>query len=160
MGRVWPRHGRRGRPLSVVRLHVKRLAYGFIAGFLTIISPTAGAISCLGPDEGLTRFIEDLVQGSDRVLLVKVFSVSPKGRTAEMPGPSATVRVIKSLKGSGDIHSVEASQIGGVRLVPGDTRILFTDKAGVIHACTEYRPWLTEDGVIFEVERILKQRAT
>jgi hypothetical protein len=161
VGRVWPRHGHRGRPLNaIVRLHVKRVALGCIASLFMMASSVVGATSCMGPGEGLTRFIEQSVQDAERVILVKVISVSPKGRTTEMPGPSANVRVLKSLKGVGDIRSVEASWLGGVPLAVGDTRVLFTNRAGVIVACTDYRYWLTEEGVVFEVERLLKRRAT
>ena len=142
-----------------VRMHVKQLATAILFAVSAHVS-VAGATSCMGPGEGLSRFIEQSVQDSERVLLVKVTSVSEKARSSQHKGPSATVEVLKSLKGTGPISTVETSWLGGVSLRSGDTRVLFTDGAGLIVPCTEYRPWLTEVGVVLEVERIVKRRAT
>jgi hypothetical protein len=143
-----------------VRLHVKRLAIAI--GLWTYLSTAsiAEAMSCLGPSEGLSRFIEQSVQFADRVVLVRVTSVSDKGRSAHMAGPSAAVELLKSFKGTGTIAYVDQAVMGGITLRSGETLVLFTDVAGIIVPCSDYRPWLTREGVMLEIERILKRRAT
>jgi hypothetical protein len=162
LGRVWPRHGHRGRPLnSVVRLHVKRRAFLTMFTILTLGVPMASATSCMGPSsEGLTQWVATMAQDADRIFLATVVSVSPKGRTPDSPGPSATIRIVKSLKGSGDLTSVDNSWLSAVRPIKNETRVFFTDKTGVILACSNYRDWLTNDGVMLELERVVKRRAT
>ena len=132
---------------------MRRFANWCAGALLMLTSSVASATSCLGFD------VEELVRFADRIVLVKVTSVSPKSRSNQM-GPSATVETLKTLKGHGAIEAVDTSWLGGVRLVSGETRVLFTDRSGVIIPCSEYRPELTDAAAIVEIERALKKRAT
>jgi hypothetical protein len=71
------------------------------------------------------------------------------------------VKVLRSFKGNGPITAVDTTLLcQDFELLAGETRIFFTDKGGMIRGCSNYRPWLTDDGLILELERVLGKRAT
>ena len=140
---------------------MRRLAIAAGYALLMCASSVAYACSCMGPYEGLSRWVEMTAADADRIILATVVSVSSKGQSKGAPGPSAIVKVLRSLKGKGPITVVDTTLLcQDFELVAGETRVFFTDKSGMIRGCSNYRPWLTNDGLILELERVLGKRAT
>jgi len=96
-----------------------------------------------------------MASDADRIVLATVTAVSSG------TGDSANIRVLRSLKGSDSMSRLEAAPLcQNFRLAKNETRVFFTDKNGVILACSDYRQWLKDDGLLLELERVLGKRAT
>ena len=119
----------------------------------------ANACSCAGPEAGISRWVEANASHAKHIFLARVVSVSSKGGAGL--GPWARVKILKVLKGSPTITRVDTPLLcPDFALTEGDTRVFFTDKDGVILGCSNYRSWLTNRGLLIELERVLKDRAT
>ncbi len=125
-----------------------------------VASPPILANSCMGPTRGdKTGWVEQQTSEATSVFIARVTGVSRESVNVHGLSSSASIEILRHLKGTATWADVDAGWFQNFALKSGEARVFFVDGKGVIVGCSEYKYFLSDRDMIRAVSRAVRKNA-